>query len=694
MYKTFLAAGLVGLAQGDTYLHNPKGSNNRLNEKSANRNNGNRMFDSQNNNRGGYNKGDMATAAFGAGGGAGNGDVPFENEYADGQYSEVFFEGSTIPVEWTAQHGCGGNEGDDPHKLNCNMVLQYACNTEEFKAEGAAGAAGLDRFDKMTLMDGRNTNTPDTAGDNVNGIAAQNTQNNNNGRGRHEYEGWYYQCERRERNKGLFTADQNLKGSSSKYTRQNPNGNRRGLECPEERDYYPYWWPTPFVDIAYLTDQPADCDEPSATNPNSPNVQKESQNVKAKFKCVSASNNNDNTAVNTAMNVNTEEECTALGAGYVWKGFTWGVAAPDCVQGAWSRVNHLGNGRDGQPLTYNWTIPTMDKLGNGIAKATTNENGAATIAKCFLRIRYNISTDDYDVRAINASMNSNKNYPYKSPVTNNPTVATGLKNVQGLKLAINTAQFGRTFQDRTHSFYIRSRPPQIPANAKVHNLQVRGKRGNIVQTFPSVEYDFAPNNLAVTSNDFIHLQWTGSNTHNNGNPAGDGQAGDAGEGTGGTDRNNFVSILSAGTNYPLPYGDLNEADAKAFSDKLAGDNPNVAVGGKFTEGFECWAPKAQAALGRETYDKKYMKEGTYEKVSDIDCAVWLATGGYIKTASQISDLTGNNKLSVTLDNAPASLHGGMILKPKANGKKGYYNYMGSRNNNFSNRSQKGVIKLK
>ena len=42
-----LALVLVGVVHGDTYLHNPRGSNNRLNERSANRNNGNRMFDSQ-----------------------------------------------------------------------------------------------------------------------------------------------------------------------------------------------------------------------------------------------------------------------------------------------------------------------------------------------------------------------------------------------------------------------------------------------------------------------------------------------------------------------------------------------------------------------------------------------------------------------------------------------------------------------
>ena len=34
---------------------------------------------------------------------------------------------SELEVEWTNQHGCGGNEDSDPHKLNCNMVLQYMC---------------------------------------------------------------------------------------------------------------------------------------------------------------------------------------------------------------------------------------------------------------------------------------------------------------------------------------------------------------------------------------------------------------------------------------------------------------------------------------------------------------------------------------------------------------------------------------
>lgn len=39
--------GALSLALGDVYMHNPRGSNNRLNERSANRDNANRMFDSQ-----------------------------------------------------------------------------------------------------------------------------------------------------------------------------------------------------------------------------------------------------------------------------------------------------------------------------------------------------------------------------------------------------------------------------------------------------------------------------------------------------------------------------------------------------------------------------------------------------------------------------------------------------------------------
>jgi hypothetical protein len=57
--RSAIAAVLLALAQvalvgADVYLHSPRGSNNRLNEQNVNRDNNNRLFDSQNNNKGGY----------------------------------------------------------------------------------------------------------------------------------------------------------------------------------------------------------------------------------------------------------------------------------------------------------------------------------------------------------------------------------------------------------------------------------------------------------------------------------------------------------------------------------------------------------------------------------------------------------------------------------------------------------------
>jgi hypothetical protein len=61
----------------DIYLHNPRGSNNRLDESNRERKNDNRLFNSQNNQRGGYNVGNI-----------------------------YYYTNSKLMIEWTNQHSC------------------------------------------------------------------------------------------------------------------------------------------------------------------------------------------------------------------------------------------------------------------------------------------------------------------------------------------------------------------------------------------------------------------------------------------------------------------------------------------------------------------------------------------------------------------------------------------------------------
>ena len=91
----------------DLYLQAVRGSNNRLDERGRERANANRLFDSQNNAKGGY---------------ACPRPRVEPTEFVDQMY---FYTGSKVVVEWTNQHGCGRNP-----RSHCEIVLQYACEGE------------------------------------------------------------------------------------------------------------------------------------------------------------------------------------------------------------------------------------------------------------------------------------------------------------------------------------------------------------------------------------------------------------------------------------------------------------------------------------------------------------------------------------------------------------------------------------
>merc|ERR1712065_90065 len=131
-------------------------------------------------------------------------------------------------------------------QTHCDMIIQYRCDT---------------------LM--RNGVSRERPEDNLDTPESEPSAD----RGRHEpYSNWL-ECRTRDRNEGLFIADQNV-GGQARNTRQNAGGGRSGYECAEERDYYPYWHPSMWKDIAVMTDNttrsPTTRPSPRTSRPRAP----------------------------------------------------------------------------------------------------------------------------------------------------------------------------------------------------------------------------------------------------------------------------------------------------------------------------------------------------------------------------------------------------------------------------------------
>jgi len=437
------------------------------------------------------------------------------------------------------------------------------------------------------------------------------------------HEPWanYQACQSRNRNMGLWISDRATQGGldqnrpSAIYTRQNNNGNRHVYECTEERDYWPYWHPSPWRDIAILTTDLSNCAW----------YQANSQNVVQKGWC-----KQDPTAANQQNQYapdNTQTLCELKK--YTWVNTpAWNIPAPDCVITPFSRDNHLGNSLTGYTASYNWTLPYESQ-----EKCISSSN-----CDCVLRIRYNITTwdiaGDNSISGVNG-LDWTKN-GLLSPVTNNPTK---MQDKLMFTLAMDTTQFGRTFQDRTHVFSIIPRPSGVSDAVRILNLNVRGKRGNIVQTYPATEYDFVPEILAVRVGDLIHFQWTGCD-HN--------PAGNAGEGLTKTDRSNIVQLTHLGASHPATDVEL--------------------------QGMTNMFPDA-----KQRTLMSYLGQTGCKTAAQLQ-ADQAATGTAVD-----QNLANCMKLNA----ANAYFNGGLIKMNTS----GEFYYMSSRNNNFSNRGQKAYLKV-
>ena len=624
---------LLGVVRADLYMHNPRGSNNKLNEVSNNARNQNRLYDSQNNARGGYQVGDDCKPV------CSNANNQYDKTAEGaGKGQMKYYEGSLLTLEWTNQHGCG----DAQKNVRCNIVIQYAC--EDSMPE---------------VRDGTSTDrVPDTA----TGYADVQY-------GVHEPLSWYEDCKSRSRNRGLYTADQNL-GGERKYavnTRQNPNGNRRGLECPEERDYYPYWHPTPWRDVAVLTDDVGLC----------PYYERESQNVVDKGMCCNASlyaqegvcrqqpgyRNPQNNQI--IAGPNTRDACIADAehAGVWVERGNWHDWGPLCERAPFSRDNHLGNSvpkvAESGSLSamsrapqFEWTVPGDVLWERGWEQA-----------KCVLRMRYNISTTDYDAwgqrtgTMVDATLNG-----ADAPVPNNPegdfigvNAPVELGTDYPLRLNINTNQFGRTFEDRSHAFTIRRRPSSGACTlSRIHNLNVRGRRGNIVQVYPSVEYDFVPNRLEVNEGDCVHFQWAGSDANPTGN---------AGNGRHMTDRSNIVEIAELGVNRPINHG---------YDDE--------------------WGITYASMFADERMVKRFAYLGQEEacNATTATCAPTNACDDDETDQQAVANCKQLNAASGYFDGGLVPMWPNLWYNPFG----ATFHYMSTRNNAFTNRSQKATIVVK
>jgi hypothetical protein len=162
----------------------------------------------------------------------------------------------------------------------------------------------------------------------------------------------------------------------------------------------------------------------------------------------------------------------------------------------------------------------------------------------------------------------------------------------------NTDQLGRVFEDRSHKLKFVRLPAEIKAdvdanNRTVWNLNARGKIGNNVEVYPAFEYAFTPSRLVAKEGDYLHIQFSGSNTNDWWNDHSHSDAnGDPIHVLRGKDRYNMVAIDSMDALRPstdttklnglLGFDDITSM-CMAFGGVHGGDNEYLQTAGAYVD---------------------------------------------------------------------------------------------------------------